>query len=68
VIAPCPAGKRVIAGGCSITYILGTGANEAGVYRDGPVSGTGWEGAVVRGADPTAWTWRVYAICIIDGS
>ena len=61
--ASCPAGKRLLAGGASLSgSILGSVA----LYRSAPVSvgGTQWTaGASEMNANPSNWRLAAYAVC-----
>jgi hypothetical protein len=66
ILAACPAGKRVIAGGYRLNF-YGAGGGDINVRSNGPTGLTGWT-VVASWSTSNTWNWTGYAVCIIDGS
>jgi hypothetical protein len=63
--ATCPAGKRAISGGYWLTAITGGSTTDFTTTFSGPTAdNSGWQ--VVGRFSVVGWSWRIYAICVLD--
>jgi len=63
--ASCPAGKRAISGGYWLTAITGGSSSDFTTTINAPTTdNSGWQ--VVGRFTTLGWSWRIYAICVLD--